>query len=173
MTRTRTNLVILGAVAFLLLAAGTAAAQGPTVTVEPAEGLVDGDTVTVTVTGFPTTGTDWAGVQCVLPIDDPLEECSDTGLVPVEFDAEGAATFEFTVMTGAIGSGTCGVGGDSCAITVGSLEERFARSALISFEDGELALTGAKDVAALSALALGLVILGYLLLMRSKKPVTV
>lgn len=121
--RSRATMCLVGVSALLMLGSvGAAGAQdGPTVVVEPSTGLADGDTLSVTATGFPPNGEAFSSGQCVTPIEDFLQQCDVTNIVPVPLDGDGAASFEITVKTGPIGSGTCGEGGDQCVIAVGSL----------------------------------------------------
>ena len=132
MIRFRTLLAI--ACVALAAFAGTANAQdGPTVVVEPATGLADGDTVSVTVSGFPAESTSFQSGQCVTPLVDFLQQCDVTNIVPVPLDADGAASFEITVKEGAIGDGMCGEGEVQCVIVVGSLTEEQVGFAPILF----------------------------------------
>ena len=69
-------------------------APGPAAVVTPAADLVDGDTVTVDVSGM--TAGAWVGVaQC--PVGAELERCNLSTMAYGEADAEGAAQFEIIV----------------------------------------------------------------------------
>ncbi|MDH3755644.1 MAG: neocarzinostatin apoprotein domain-containing protein, partial [Acidimicrobiia bacterium] len=112
---------------------------------EPSTGLSDGDTLTVEVSGFPAENPSFSAGECVTPIEDFLQQCDVTNIVPVPLDADGSATFEITVKEGAIGSGTCGEGADQCVIAVGSLTEPEAGFAPIFFGDDEPAADDTAD----------------------------
>jgi hypothetical protein len=172
MTRSRAIFAFAAFAAFLLFSAGPAAAQDPTVTVDPAEDLADGDTLTATVSGFPANGDSFLSGQCVSPIEDPLQQCDTANVVPVPLDADGAATYEITVHTGPIGTGECGPDGDQCVIMVGSLTEPEFAFAPISFASepvAELAQTGPSQIALTLTTAIVLVALGALLVTQSHR----
>ncbi len=171
MNRSRWIIIIGIAFAALLAFGGTADAQdGPTVTLDPATGLADGDTVTVTVSGFPAEATSFQSGQCVTPLADFLAQCDLGNIVAVPLDSSGAAVIEVVVHEGTIGSGTCGEGADQCVIAVGSLTDTTAAAAPIFFgadapaaAEEELADTGPRElgmsvVAAFAVLAAGLMI---------------
>jgi hypothetical protein len=158
----------------MLLVAGPAAAQDAGITVEPSTDLVDGDTLTVTVTGFPASSETFVSGQCVTPIEDPLQQCNVANIIPVALDANGEATFEITVNTGPIGTGNCGFGADDCVIMVGSLAEPENAAAPISFADEVtaepvLAETGTAATLALLAIAMLLVAAGMAIVGWSRK----
>jgi len=165
MTRSKATLALVTFAATMLLVAGPAAAQDAGITVEPSTDLVDGDTLTVTVSGFPAGAETFVSGQCVTPIADPLQQCNVANIIPVPLDANGEATFEITVNTGPIGTGNCGFGADDCVIMVGSLSEPEAAFAPISFAEGAaaepvLAETGMSSTLALLAIATLLVAAG-------------
>lgn len=135
MTRFRATLVLVTIAAATFLVSGPAAAQDASVSVDPSTDLADGDTVTVTVTGFPASSTEFVSGQCVTPVVDPLAQCDTGNIVPVPLDANGDATFEITVKTGPVGSGNCGFGADDCVILVGSLSQPENGAAPIAFAD--------------------------------------
>lgn len=171
MTRSRATLGFLTIAATLMLAAGPAHAQDtPSITVEPSTDLSDGDTVTVTASGFPASSETFVSGQCVTPISDPLQQCNVANIVPVALDADGAATFTITVNTGTIGTGTCGPGGDDCVILVGSLTEPENAAAPITFAQPELAATGPEHVLPLSVIATLLLAAGAALVLSSRRP---
>jgi hypothetical protein len=169
MYRSRAMVAVVVMAAALMLTMGAASAQDPSVSVDPSSGLVDGDTVTVTATGFPADSTAFVSGQCVTPITDPLQQCDTGNIVPVALDASGEATFDITLSTGAIGSGTCGAGGDDCVIMVGSLTQAEFGFAPIAFDDGELALTGPRDLVMLVGAGFALLAVGSMLASRSRK----
>jgi len=151
MTRSRATLALATLAVATLLVAGPAAAQEPMITVEPSADLADGDTLTVTVAGFPASSETFVSGQCVTPIEDPLQQCDVANIVPVPLDANGGATFEITVKVGPIGTGSCGPDADDCVILVGSLTEPENAASPISFAeqagDGTPQKLGAADVA--------------------------
>lgn len=107
-----------------------ASSEGPTLTVEPSEGLTDGQVVTVSATGFVesdrvTFGETALGInQCVnVPAGVGAGDCNLAGIVAPTVDADGnIPPTEFTVAQGPFGSNnvTCGVEGP-CIISVGEL----------------------------------------------------
>jgi len=135
MTRSRATLALATFAVAMLLVAGPAAAQEPMITVEPSADLADGDTLTVTVAGFPASSETFVSGQCVTPIEDPLQQCDVANIVPVPLDANGGATFEITVKVGSIGTGSCGPDADDCVILVGSLTEPENAASPISFAE--------------------------------------
>lgn len=169
MYRSRAMVAVVVMAAALMLTTGAASAQDPSVSVDPSSDLADGDTVTVTAAGFPADSTAFVSGQCVTPITDPLQQCDTGNIVPVPLDGNGDATFEITLSTGPIGSGTCGADGDDCVIMVGSLTAPEFGFAPITFADGELALTGPSDIVVLVGAGFALLAVGSLLAARSRK----
>lgn len=168
----------------LVASFGTAGAQdGPSVTVEPSTGLSDGDTLTVTATGFPADSAAFSSGQCVTPLEDFLQQCDVTNIVPVPLDSEGSATFEITIKVGPIGTGMCGEGEVQCVIAVGSLTESEAGGAPIFFgadapptaeapaEDTteELADTGPRENGIMVVGATAALIAGLMLVSTSRR----
>ena len=121
MTRLRATLGLATIAAAMFIVSGSAAAQDTSITVEPNADLADGDTLTVSVSGFPAGDETFVSGQCVTPVEDPLQQCDVANIVPVPLDENGEATFEITVKVGPIGTGTCGPDGDDCIVLVGSL----------------------------------------------------
>lgn len=167
----RRNHIIFGAVALIAFGsiAGVATAQeGPTVTVTPDSGLSDGDTLEITVSGFPADSEEFLSGECVTPIANPLQQCDVGNIVPVPLDADGAATFEITIKTGPIGDGVCGEGEVQCAIMVGSLTLPDFGFAPIFFgadtppTPEQLADTGPSDVQLFALIAFALIAVGGL-----------
>lgn len=105
-------------------------ATGPTMTVEPSEGLTDGQTVTVSATGFVASdrvifGETALGINLCVDKGDATGagDCNLGGIVAPVVDAEGnVPPTEFTVVKGPFGANnvTCGVDGP-CVISVGEL----------------------------------------------------
>jgi hypothetical protein len=105
-------------------------ATGPTLTVEPTDGLTDGQTVTVTASGFTATdrlvfGETAVGINlCVDKGENTgAGDCNLAGIVAPTVDADGGIPpTEYTVVKGPFGSNnvTCGVEGP-CVISVGEL----------------------------------------------------
>jgi hypothetical protein len=63
--------------ASLLMPQIAAAQQGPTITATPSTGLQDGQTVTVTGTGFDPATEDWVGTVCLTEVLDVLSSVSE------------------------------------------------------------------------------------------------
>ncbi len=169
MNRSRATFALLVMAATLLFAAGPAAAQDPAITLDPYEDLADGDTVTVTATGFPASGDSFVSGQCVTPIEDPLAQCDVGNIVPVPLDANGEATFDIVVRTGVVGSGTCGSGGDDCVILVGSLTEPENAAAPIEFAEEGLAETGPSNLITYFSIGIALLAVGGLVVIGSRR----
>jgi hypothetical protein len=185
MNRSRWIIAIVIALVALLALGRTAGAQdGPAITLSPESGLADGDTVTVTITGFPADATSFQSGQCVTPLEDFLSQCDLGNIVPVPLDGDGAATIEVVVHEGAIGSGTCGEGADQCVIAVGSLTDAEAAAAPIFFgADGaatdepaeeepvaeELAVTGPREVGISLVAGFAVLVAGFMIISTSRR----
>lgn len=178
MIRSRLMILLAIAAATLLALGGPAAAQdGPTVSVEPSTGLSDGDTVTVTASGFPADSEVFASGQCVTPLEDFLAQCDVSNIVPVPLDSSGGATIEVVVHEGPIGTGTCGEGADQCVIAVGSLTEPEGGAAPIFFgsdgpdagADQDLANTGPRSIPLILVIAFMALAIGFILTSISRR----
>ena len=163
MTRTRLlAATAIGAVAIFGWAGPAGAQAEPAITVEPSTDLSDGDTVTVMATGFPANGTGFQSTQCVAPASDPLSQCDLSNVVTVTLDENGEATFEFTVHTGAIGTGLCDAESEPCLVVLGSLTAPEGAAQPITFAAVELAATGPNSTLLLVAAGVGLIVVGFL-----------
>jgi hypothetical protein len=86
---------------------------GPTVVLSPSTGVNDGDSLTVTGSGFPASQPTVYIVQCHALTGQTA--CNIGGLVLSSTDASGAFTAHITVHTGTIGDGSCNAG-DTCYV---------------------------------------------------------
>lgn len=112
-----------------------AAPAGPSLTVSPATGLKNGQSVTVTGTGF--TPSDSVYVIECLATATSSAGCNTAGATPVKVNADGTLpSTTFTVVTGTVGTGTCGTTASnsaSCAVTVANASGGDAAAAPITF----------------------------------------
>ena len=129
--RTKLTVAAVVVVALFGLLAGTAAAQDQAVTVEPATGLADGDTIVVNITGFGA-GAEVTLAQCgVWPVAGPTDcDLATFGDYVIVADDAGAGSGEFVVFVGTRDAVTCnaetpcyivasdGIGADSVAAGV-------------------------------------------------------
>jgi hypothetical protein len=102
-----------------------------TVRVQPSSSLVDGDTVTIEVFGYPP-GSELKAVLCAAPAVAGSERCGPPGpSVPFEVGPEGSASVTLTVRAGPVGSrrAMCRHG-DVCGVSVVS-ETNFSRPAVV------------------------------------------
>jgi hypothetical protein len=123
--------------AMLLAAPGVAnAAPAPhAISVTPSTNLVNGQTVTVSSTGWP------AGAQVyVLQCADTsgAGTCDTANLVPVTVGSTGAFSSSITVHTGAIGSKSCNAGA-TCYIAAGTANQSDAGAGQIVFKSAAVA----------------------------------
>src|SRR5947208_16875548 len=95
------------AAAFVLMAASPASAATPTVTASPATGLVNGQVVTLTGSGYEANHGIFI-LECVSGAG--ASACDVNHLKTVTTDATGAFSVTFPVATGVIGNGTCNAG---------------------------------------------------------------
>ncbi len=117
-----------------------AAIAGPSITVSPSTGLKNGDTVTITGSGF-TAGDSLYAVQC-LATATSAAGCNAAGATPITANSDGTLpSTTFKVTTGTIGTGTCGTSASDlsgCVISVSNATAGDAAHAAITFA----ALTG-------------------------------
>jgi Neocarzinostatin family len=97
----------------------TTAAQPTTgtVVVSPNDGLEDGQSVTVTWSGFPASK-GIVATQCNTLTVTAVGQCNITTFKLGTSDASGAGSLRFTVHTGATGNGTCDATANNCTIYV-------------------------------------------------------
>ncbi len=112
-----------------------AALVSPTVSVTPSAGLKNGQTVTITGSGF-VAGDSLFAVEC-LTTATSAAGCNAAGATPITVNSDGTLpSTTFTVKTGAIGSGVCGTSAANahgCAITVATIAGTDAGAAPIGF----------------------------------------
>jgi hypothetical protein len=123
--------VLVGAA--LLTVAGPAGASGVSVRVTPNQGLVDGQTVTVTGRGLTPTRDGspqtWFVTECTDAVSGRMNaakdtpHCDVTAAKVVHVTKHGTFTARFQVVTGIIGDGYCGSDGyETCVIGVGTAQ---------------------------------------------------
>ena len=104
------------------LGVATASAAGPTITVTPNTGLVNGQSVAVTGSGFMANETVYA-LECKATAASQAD-CSLATATPSTTSATGTVSMNFSVVTGSISSTTCGTSSSdlsNCAIVVGAV----------------------------------------------------
>lgn len=138
----RAAAVVFCGAAAMLAAAPAADATAPAITVSPASGLSDGQSVSVTGGGFPA-GESIAVVQCNAPADPAQTSCNYADYVSTTADSSGAVNASIVVRASFMGTnpGTgqpagqvdCAAG--PCTIAVGSQADPaiFAPPATITF----------------------------------------
>ncbi len=108
---------------------------GPSITVTPSTGLTNGQTVTITGSGF-TAGDSLYAVEC-LATATSAAGCNTTAPTPITAKSDGTLpSTTFTVKTGTIGSGTCGTSASdltACVISVSNATAGDAAHAPITF----------------------------------------
>jgi hypothetical protein len=101
--------------AFVLASSAPASAATPTVTASPSTGLVNGQTVTLT-------GSNYEANHAIFVLEchssAGASACDVNHLKTVTTSATGTFSLTFTVVTGAIGDGTCNPG-QSCILAAG------------------------------------------------------
>ena len=126
------SLLLGGAVALSLLALAPPAGANPgySIKVTPDTGLVKGETVTVTGSGFPYSTS--AGVEtyfmaeCTSAVTGALSatdtgHCNISAVQPVTVTQAGTFSTKIKLVTGAVGDGACGTTGHlTCVIGVGN-----------------------------------------------------
>ena len=134
-------LIAIGTLAGVLVADATITfataptSAGPSITVTPATGLKNGQTVTITGSGF-VAGDSLFAVEC-LTTATSAADCNTAGATPITANSDGTLpSTTFTVKTGTIGSGACGTtaaNAHGCAITVATIAGADAGAAPIGF----------------------------------------
>ena len=119
----------IAATALVLAMPSAASAATPSIAVSPATGLTSGQKVTVTGSNFPA-GLGLFILQCSgVP---SATSCDTTKLVTATTTAAGTFSATYTVLTGAVGSGTCKAGG-TCYIAAGDAAQTAGGSQKIVF----------------------------------------
>ncbi|MHB8335112.1 MAG: neocarzinostatin apoprotein domain-containing protein [Acidimicrobiales bacterium] len=135
-------LIAVGTLAGTLVASGpitfataSSTPAGPSITVTPATGLKNGDTVTITGSGF-TAGDSLFALECLVTATSAAG-CDTTGATPITANSDGTLpSTTFTVTAGAIGTGTCGTSASDltgCVISVSNASAGDAAHAAITF----------------------------------------
>ncbi len=123
-------LIAVGTLAGTLVASGpitfavpSSTPAGPSITVSPSTGLKNGDTVTITGSGF-TPGDSLYALEC-LATATSAAGCNAAGATPITANSDGTLpSTTFKVTTGTIGTGTCGTTAANvrdCVITVATV----------------------------------------------------
>ena len=118
-------------------ASSTTAPSGPSITVTPSTGLTNGQTVTITGSGF-TPGDSLFAVEC-LATATSAAGCNTAGATPITANSDGTLpSTTFTVKTGTVGTGTgtCGTSASdltACVISVSNATAGDAAHAAITF----------------------------------------
>ena len=117
--------------------ATAAAAAAPTITITPNTGLINGQKVVITGSGF-TPGASLAAVECIITATNTTG-CSISSPVLITINADGTLpSTNFYVQTGTIGNGTCGTSSADamCAIAVGTTTGTVEADGPITFVSG-------------------------------------
>jgi hypothetical protein len=110
--------------------AGPARAAEDAASVSPSSGLKDGQTVTVTGSGWPANDT-INMVECSVPLT-AVSSCDLGTLVRITSSATGTFSTPFRVHTGVVGDGSCDPG-KSCLIAIGNTDNSSAAQVSIAF----------------------------------------
>ena len=115
------------------LGAATASAAGPAITVTPNAALTAGQTVSVVGTGY-TPGLTLFAIEC-LATATSITGCDTSTATPVTESATGTFTQAFVVVTGTVGSGTCGTTSTdlTCIVEVADQAQTNTAAAPITF----------------------------------------
>jgi hypothetical protein len=132
MTSIAIGTLILGGLTSLGLAT-TASAATPAITVTPNTGLTAGQTVSVAGTGY-TPGLTLFAIEC-LATATSITGCDTSTATPVTESATGTFTQPFVLVTGTVGSGTCGTTSTdlTCIIEVADQAQTNTAAAPITF----------------------------------------
>ena len=142
-------LIAVGTLAGTLVASGpitfataSSTPTGPSITVTPATGLKNGETVTITGSGF-TAGDSLYAVQCLVAATSAAG-CDTTGATPITANSDGTLpSTTFKVTAGTIGSGACGTTAANvrdCVITVATAAGTDAAQETIEFHFAKVTL---------------------------------
>jgi hypothetical protein len=131
MTSIAIGVLALGGLASLGVA--TASAAGPAITVTPNTGLTAGQSVSIVGSGY-TPGLTLFAVEC-LATATSITGCDTATATPVTESSTGTFTQAFTVVTGTVGSGTCGTMSTdlTCIIEVADQAQTNTAAAPITF----------------------------------------
>jgi hypothetical protein len=110
-----------------------ASAAGPAITITPNTGLTAGQSVSVVGTGY-TPGLTLFAIEC-LATATSITGCDTSTATPVTESATGTFTQAFTVVTGTVGSGTCGTTSAdlTCIVEVADQAQTNTAAAPITF----------------------------------------
>ncbi len=123
MTSIASMALVFGGWAISAAPAGAATSYTPSITVTPNIGLTNGQTVTITGSGFSPSEPSLVAVECNLKATDE-SGCNVGTFAPVTIDSSGNVTsLTFDVQTGTVGNGTCGTSAAdaTCFISIGSM----------------------------------------------------
>ncbi len=119
----------------LVIAGSASAAKSPVVKVAPAKSLKNGQKIQVSGSGFAPKDSVYI-VECLAKATGQ-GDCNTLGATPATIDAKGVLhATAFTVITGSIGSKTCGTtkaNANACDISVGNATGGDSGTAAISF----------------------------------------
>jgi hypothetical protein len=118
------------------LAASAATTVVPTITLTPDIGLTNGQVISLLGSGF-TPGASLAAVECNVSASG-VAGCDTSSIDPITVTSSGTFTTTFSVMTGTIGNGTCGISAtDSlCFVAIGTTSDALVADASIGFVGG-------------------------------------
>lgn len=122
------------------LAAGATAVVVPSITVTPNVGLTNGQTISISGSGF-TPGASLAAVECngQATATTGVTGCDTSAIDPITVNSSGdIAATSFVAATGTIGNGTCGTSATDalCFIAVGTTSGTLVADASIAFATG-------------------------------------
>jgi hypothetical protein len=119
----------------LVIANPASAAKAPVIKVTPAKALKNGQKITVSGSGFTPKDSVYI-VECLAKATGQAD-CNTLGATPATIDAKGKLpSTSFTVVTGAIGTKTCGTSkanANACDISVGNPTGGDSTTGAISF----------------------------------------
>lgn len=118
---------------FVAFGSTVASAAGPAITVTPNTGLVAGQSVSVAGTGY-APGLVLFAIEC-LATATSITGCDTASATPVTESSTGTFTQAFAVVTGPVGSGTCGTSSTdlTCIIEVADQAQTNTSAAPITF----------------------------------------
>ena len=118
------------------LAASAATVVVPTITLTPDIGLTNGQVISLLGSGF-TPGASLAAVECNGSATG-VAGCDTSSIDPITVTSTGTFTTTFSVLTGTIGNGTCGINAtDSlCFVAIGTTSDALVADASIAFVGG-------------------------------------
>ncbi|MFY9782782.1 MAG: neocarzinostatin apoprotein domain-containing protein, partial [Acidimicrobiales bacterium] len=141
MKRIMTSLATVAIVFATVSLAGTIGASAtttavPSITLSPSIGVTNGQTVTITGTGF-SPGASLVAVECNATAA-TVAGCNTSVLDPITVSASGDVSSTFDVATGTVGNGTCGTSAADakCVISIGTTSGTLVAFSLFSFASG-------------------------------------